>query len=61
LGRQLLQSIISDLRDRRINAVETFARKNKPDKPSGLIEFYLRNGFRIYKGDKEFPLMRLEL
>jgi GNAT superfamily N-acetyltransferase len=61
LGSQLLQSIISDLRARRINAVETFARKSKTDNPSGPMEFYLRNGFGIYKDDKEFPLMRLEL
>lgn len=61
IGSQLLQSIIDDLRKRRINAVETFARKSKPDNPSGPMEFYLRNGFTIYKDDKEFPLMRLEL
>jgi GNAT superfamily N-acetyltransferase len=61
LGNRLLQSIVDNLRERGIKAVETFARKNKPDNPSGPLEFYLRNGFKIYKDDKEFPLMRLEL
>jgi len=61
MGSQLLRSIIDDLRRRGVKAVETFARKGKPDNPSGPVEFYLRNGFRIYEDDKEFPLMRLEL
>ena len=61
LGTQLLQSIIDDLRDRGIQAIETFARRGNPNNPSGPVEFYLRNGFRVYKNDSEFPLMRLEL
>ncbi|MCK4574905.1 hypothetical protein KAU13_03410, partial [candidate division WOR-3 bacterium] len=61
LGNQLLQDIIDNLRKREINAVETFARKGKPDNPSGPVEFYLRNCFKIYKDDIEFPLLRLML
>jgi len=61
LGSQLLQGIISDLRGRGIKAVETFARKGKPENPSGPVGFYLKNGFRIYRDDEEFPLMRMEL
>ncbi|MEO0183349.1 MAG: GNAT family N-acetyltransferase [candidate division WOR-3 bacterium] len=61
LGRKLLQSIIDDLSRRKIKAVETFARKDNPENPSGPIDFYLKNGFKIYKKDKGFPLMRLEL
>jgi len=61
LGRQLLFNIIDDLRKRGIKAVETFARKGKPDNPSGPVVFYLRSGFRIHKDPKEFPLMRLDL
>lgn len=61
LGNQLLQSIIDDLRGRGIKAVETFARKGRAENPSGPVEFYLRNGFRIYKDDPQFPLIRLEL
>lgn len=59
LGSQLLQNIIDDLKKREIEAVETFARKGKPDNPSGPVKLYLRNGFRIQKDDKEFPLMRI--
>ena len=61
LGSQLLQSIINDLRKRGIRAVETFARKGNPENPSGPVEFYLKNGFKIFKDDIEFPLMRLAL
>ena len=61
LGSYLLKSIIDDLRIRRVKAAETFARKGSPENPSGPVEFYLRNGFRIYKDDLEFPLMRLDL
>lgn len=61
LGSQMLQNIINELRERGVRAVETFARKGNPNNPSGPMEFYLKNGFHIYKDDKEFPLMRLDL
>jgi len=61
LGSKLLHNIIDELRKRGIKAVETFARKRNPENPSGPVEFYLKNGFRIDKDDKEFPLMRLDL
>jgi len=61
IGSQLLHSIIDELKQRQKKAIETFARKGSPDSPSGPVEFYLRNGFRIHRDDKEFPLMRLEL
>lgn len=61
LGKKLLQSIIDDLSSRKIKALQTFARKNNPGNPSGPAEFYQKNGFKIHKDDKEFPLMRLEL
>ncbi|MEM2930239.1 MAG: GNAT family N-acetyltransferase [Thermoproteota archaeon] len=61
LGKLLLQSIIEDLRKRGFKAVETFARRNNPNNPSGPMEFYLKNGFRVLRDDPEFPLMRLEL
>ncbi len=60
-GKRLLQIVIDDLAKRKIKAVESFARKDNPENPSGPAEFYLKNGFTIYKDDKEFPLMRLEL
>jgi hypothetical protein len=46
---------------RGFEAVETFARKNNPNNPSGPVEFYLKNGFRVLRDDPEFPLMKLEL
>ncbi|MBO3797907.1 MAG: GNAT family N-acetyltransferase [Thermoproteota archaeon] len=61
LGKLLLESIIEDLRKRGFKAVETFARRNNPNNPSGPVEFYLKNGFRVLREDPEFPLMRLEL
>jgi len=62
IGSQLLQSIIDELKnEKRKKAIETFARRGSPDNPSGPVELYLRNGFRIHADDKEFPLMRLDL
>jgi GNAT superfamily N-acetyltransferase len=61
VGSQLLKGIIDDLKDRDIKAVETFARKLSPNNPSGPLEFYLANGFKIARDDAEFPLVRLEL
>lgn len=57
----LLNAILEDLEKRHIKTVETIARKNNPENPSGPVEFYLKNKFIIYKDDKEFPLVRLEL
>jgi GNAT superfamily N-acetyltransferase len=61
LGSQLLHSIVDELRERGIKAIETFGRKGNPENTSGPVEFYLKNGFGIHKDDKEFPLMRLDL
>jgi GNAT superfamily N-acetyltransferase len=61
LGKRLLESIIDDLKSRGIKIVETFARKDKASNPSGPVEFYIKNRFRVYKDDPQFPLMRLDL
>ncbi|MEO0093360.1 MAG: GNAT family N-acetyltransferase [candidate division WOR-3 bacterium] len=61
IGSRMLQFIINELKNSGVNALETFARKDKPDNPSGPVDFYLKNGFIIYKDDATFPLMRLEL
>ncbi|SLM13598.1 GCN5-related N-acetyltransferase [uncultured spirochete] len=61
LGSQLLDNVLAELKQRGIGAVETFARKGKADNPSGPAEFYFRNGFRIYRDDAEYPLLRLVL
>jgi len=62
IGETLLQNIIEDLRRRGFNAIETFARRNQANNPSGPMEFYVKNGFHIKdKTNPEFPLMRLFL
>lgn len=60
-GTVLLNAVLEDLEKRHIKAVETIARKNSPENPSGPVELYLKNEFSIYEDDKEFPLLRLEL
>jgi len=62
VGTRLLQSVLSNLRRRGFQVVETFARRGSANNPSGPIEIYLKNGFRIKdETDPEFPLVRLEL
>lgn len=61
IGSHLLHNIIDELRrEKKKKAIEAFARRGSPDNPSGPVGFYLRNGFRIRRDDKEFPLMRLD-
>jgi GNAT superfamily N-acetyltransferase len=61
LGYELLRTILGELRGRRVNAVETFTRRGSAENPSGPLGFYVRHGFRIFKDDREFPLVRLAL
>jgi hypothetical protein len=61
VGNRLLQSIIEDSKERGLKAIETFARKDNPNNPSGPLDFYLKNEFKIHRNDSEFPLVRLEL
>ena len=62
IGEQLLQNIIEDLRRKGFKAIETFARRDSANNPSGPMAFYIKNGFHIKdKTNAEFPLMRLFL
>jgi GNAT superfamily N-acetyltransferase len=62
LGEALLKNIIEELKRRGFKAVETFARRDDPNNPSGPLEFYIKNGFIIKdKTNPEFPLMKLFL
>jgi len=61
IGSRLLHSVIDELRKRGMKAIETFPRIGASENPSGPIEFYVRNGFRMHRDDKEFPLVRLDL
>lgn len=59
-GTQILRSLIAELRQRDFRVTETFARKSSSENPSGPLEFYLKNGFKIGHDDSDFPLVRLE-
>ncbi len=60
-GSLLLRSILEDLQSRGVRAVETFARAENAENPSGPVGFYLRHGFEVLRDDPEFPLLRLNL
>jgi GNAT superfamily N-acetyltransferase len=59
-GTTMLKDLLAELRKRGFKTVETFARKSSADNPSGPLNFYLKQGFKI-KADDDFPLLRLEL
>lgn len=61
LGTLILKTEISQIKQRGFKAIETFARKSSSDNPSGPLEFYLKNGFKIKRNDSDFQLVRLEL
>jgi ribosomal protein S18 acetylase RimI-like enzyme len=60
LGKELLRSVISEVSKKRIWSIETIARRDSSENPSGPLEFYLANGFYIKKDDFEYPIVRLE-
>lgn len=60
LGTNMLTNLLDELRNRGIGAVETFARKNSQDNPSGPLELYLKHNFKIKKDVDDFPLVRFE-
>jgi len=61
LGTLILKAGISHIRQRGFKAIQTFARKSSADNPSGPLEFYLKNGFKIERNDSDFQLVRLKL
>jgi len=62
IGKMLLTSILNDLKARGFKAIETFARESSSENPSGPLEFYLKNGFKIIDAwIEDFPLVRLKL
>jgi GNAT superfamily N-acetyltransferase len=58
-GTDMLNGLIAELKERGFKAVETFARRNSQDNPSGPLEFYLKSGFKIKNEKSDFPLVRL--
>jgi len=62
LGKKLLDEIVADLKKRGFKAVETFARKESANNPSGPIELYLKKDFQTREEiDSDFALVRLDL
>ena len=61
LGTLILKAGISQIRQQGFKAIETFARRSSSDNPSGPLEFYLKNGFKMRRDGSDFPLVRLEL
>ena len=47
LGPMLLKEVVEDLSNRGCKAVETFARDDSDNNPSGPTKLYLRHGFKV--------------
>ena len=56
----MLDIVLSNLQKRGYSAIETFARKDSENNPTGPLEFYLKNGFFVKRERDEFPLVRKE-
>jgi len=61
IGTAMLESLIAELSKTKIRAVETFARKNSANNPSGPLKFYLKHNFTTKNDKDDFPLVRREL
>jgi GNAT superfamily N-acetyltransferase len=60
-GTKMLKDLVTQLKNEGFKAVETFARKESVENPSGPLKFYLKQNFRIKIDKDDFPLIRLEL
>ena len=60
LGTSMLENLIAELKEREFKAVETFARKDSENNPSGPLKLYLKHNFKIKNDKDNFPLVRLE-
>ncbi|MEM2127544.1 MAG: GNAT family N-acetyltransferase, partial [Candidatus Bathyarchaeia archaeon] len=60
-GTIMLQKILKELGERNYRVVETFARLDSENNPSGPLAFYLKNGFEVVRQKDNFPLVRLKL
>jgi len=62
VGTKLLEDIIEGLKKRGFKAIETFARRNSSNNPSGPVELYVKKGFYVKDNtNSEYPLMILDL
>lgn len=55
-GTSMLRNLLEELRERGFKAVETFARVDSENNPSGPLAFYLKNGFKVVRQKDDFPL-----
>jgi hypothetical protein len=60
-GTAMLKDLLAEFKKKGWKAVETFARKNSENNPSGPLKLYLKQGFTIKREANDFPLLRLEL
>jgi ribosomal protein S18 acetylase RimI-like enzyme len=60
-GTLMLRTLLKELRERGFRAVETFARVDSANNPSGPLAFYLKNGFEVVSRKDDFPLVRFKL
>ncbi len=61
MGPALLNAVLDDLKVKDVPAAETYALKGSANNPSGLLNFWLKNGFQVVREDRHFALMRREL
>ncbi|MFQ5838447.1 MAG: GNAT family N-acetyltransferase, partial [Thermoplasmata archaeon] len=59
IGAELLRSAVEELRTRGFGRIEALPRRSSEDNPSGPLELYLKQGFRIVSESDDFPLVRL--
>lgn len=60
-GTAMLEKLLKELGGRGFKAVETFARIDSENNPSGPLSFYLKHGFEIISQRDDFPLVRIKL
>ena len=60
-GTRMLENLIAELKEKGFKAVETFARKDSANNPSGPLKLYLKKGFKIEREKDDYPLVRLEI
>jgi hypothetical protein len=57
----MLKDLIVELKSGGFKALETFARKGSAENPSGPLELYLKQNFKVKIDKDDFPLLRLEI
>ena len=61
LGILMLEQLVAVLRQKGYVAIETLARGNSVDNPSGPADLYVKQGFEVKHAKGQWSLLRLEL